>query len=124
MAESGGTNIVSISGVTINLTLTPSGFLYGYDGCDKYTGQLNLTGTTSEYGTGIAVGPLTAPNATCSGLAQEQENSYINILQDASSFAGDPTHLTLTDNYHNTLVYMRPTAVTPTSTVGFNVAPY
>ena len=122
MANQGGTNPVTTSGIT--LSLSPNGQISGFDGCNNYNAQFTLTGTTSAYGTGIAIGSLGVTNVSCSGVVAQQENAYIGVLQHISAFAGDNTHLTLTDNSQDTLVYMRPWVVTTPPTVGFNIAPY
>lgn len=108
MATQGGTfpePLTTAISLSVNTTAAE---LSGYSGCNNYYAPYTLTGTASSFGNGITLGPVTSTKKYCLETSGE-ENTYLGVLQDTTSFAGDESHLTFTGNAHNTLVFKRPT---------------
>jgi heat shock protein HslJ len=114
MATQGGTYPETLTtAISLSINTTGAG-LSGYGGCNNYYAPYTLTGTTTAFGNGITMGPVTSTKKYCLEASGE-ENTYLGVLQDTTAFAGDESHLTFTGNAHNTLVFNRPGAV-PTAT--------
>ncbi|HMK16170.1 MAG TPA: META domain-containing protein, partial [Methanomicrobiales archaeon] len=66
----------------------------GSSGCNQYSGGYVLTGPS------IAVGPLATTRMACADAVMNQENTYLDILQKAETWAvaGSPATLTIQDN--------------------------
>jgi heat shock protein HslJ len=94
----------------ILLTLNADGTLTGYGGCNNYFGSYTLTGTTTKFGPGIAVSPLTSTKKYCE-INGQQETTYLAILQNTLAYSVNINKLTLTDKSNNALVYEIPSAV-------------
>jgi len=88
----------------ISLTFSQDGTLSGYGGCNNYNAPFTLTGQTLPKGSGITVGPLVSTKRICA-MYSEQENSYLQILQNAVAYVVYGNKLTITDKTGNVLIY-------------------
>lgn len=103
-------NVVIRPTTEILLTFNADGTLTGYGGCNNYFGSYTLTGTTTKFGNGIAVGPLASTKKYCE-INGRQETTYLAILQDMRAYSVNINKLTLTDKSNNVLVYEVPSPV-------------
>ena len=124
-AFSGDWILISMSGQDPNQVITPSteislkinsgGTFSGYTGCNNYGGQVLTTGTTSPFGSGILLGPISSSKQYCAPIA-EQETMYLSVLQQAIWFSGDRNHLQLRGDT-GVLAFKPPALITSTTAV-------
>jgi heat shock protein HslJ len=88
MAIQGGTQVINPI-PEITLWVGQDSVLNGYDGCSNYAAPFQLTGTTTPYGSGIAIGPVQVPQIYCASNAEEVQ-MYLDILGRTTAFAADP----------------------------------
>jgi heat shock protein HslJ len=98
----------------ITLTFNADGTLTGYGGCNNYFGSYTVTGTTTKFGNGITVSPLTSTKKYCE-INGQQETTYLAILQDIRAYSVNINQLTLTDKSNNVLVYEVPSSLPKTT---------
>jgi heat shock protein HslJ len=97
-------NAITYPTAQISLTFSQDGTLSGYGGCNNYNAPFTLTGQTLPKGSGITVGPLVSTKRICPTYSA-QENSYLQILQNAAAYVVNGNTLTITDKTGNALVY-------------------
>ena len=112
MGTQGGTYAFSPA-ADISLEID-NGHMEGYDGCNNYQSPYALTGTSSRFGSGIDIGPVSNSGIFCRGLA-DQDSTYLALLAATNAFAGDDTHLTFTTGTGDSIVFHRP-GIVPEST--------
>ncbi|MDD1665295.1 MAG: META domain-containing protein, partial [Methanomicrobiales archaeon] len=104
--EKSGTSMTLASGVTTTATFTADGKISGNGGCNQYSGEYILTGTSA-----IAVSPLATTRMFCPDPAGSQESSYLAILQNAATweFSDVSGKLTIREggSTGNSLVYAK-----------------
>jgi heat shock protein HslJ len=101
-----GNAITLASGVNTTATFGIDGKLSGNGGCNQYSGEYILTGTSA-----IAISPLATTKMFCPDPAGSQETTYLALLQSAATweFSDVSGKLTLrtAGNSGNTLVYIQ-----------------
>jgi heat shock protein HslJ len=112
MAIQGGTQVIRPV-PEITLWIGQGSVLNGYDGCSNYDAPFQLTGTTTPYGSGIAIGPVQVPQMDCASNANEVQ-MYRDILGRTMAFAADPGKLVLTADSGDSLVFERPSLIPTT----------
>lgn len=110
MAVGGGTSIL-VPNARITMTFNNEGTISGNGGCNNYFGSFTLTGDTSQKGEGLIIGPIGSTKKYCQG-SSEQETTYLQVLQDTTSYVVDTRQLTLTGKTQNVLIFQRPSTVT------------
>jgi heat shock protein HslJ len=109
MAVANGTAI-QIPTTQITLTFNNDSTIDGNGGCNNYFSSFTLTGITTPKGEGLVFGPVGSTKMYCQATS-DQENTYLQLLQDTSAYVVDTTQLTLTGNEQNVLIFQRPSTV-------------
>lgn len=115
MGVQGGTAVTHPT-TPITLYFNNDGTVSGNGGCNNYNGPFVLTGTTTDKGSGIRIGPLGSTKMYCQ-TTSSQEDTYLGILGKTLAYDVDTTQLTLTASDKNVLIYQRPSTI-PTVTEG------
>jgi heat shock protein HslJ len=107
MGTQGGQGVISVFPAPITITFTNMGTVSGSGGCNNYNGGYTLTGASGPFGKQIRIGPLASTQMFCADTSN-LETTYLQILQDASSYSIDNTTiLSLRAPSGSTLVYQR-----------------
>ena len=109
----GGTAVTSPT-AQISLTFSQDGTLSGYGGCNNYNAPFTLSGQTLPTGSGIIVGSIVTTKRLCPTYSA-QENTYLQILQNAVAYVVDGNQLTITDKYGNVLIYQTQSSLVSTN---------
>ena len=109
MAVANGTAI-QIPTTQITLTFNNDSTIVGSGGCNNYFASFTLTGITTPKGEGLAFGTVGTTKMYCSATS-DQENTYLQLLQETSAYVVDTTQLTLTGKEQNVLIFQRPSTV-------------
>jgi heat shock protein HslJ len=101
-----GVALTVAPGVTTTATFGTDGKVSGNGGCNQYSGEYILTGSSA-----IAIGPLATTRMACPEPAMSQETYYLSIFQNAVKweYSSTSAKLTITDgtSNKNTLVYAK-----------------
>jgi heat shock protein HslJ len=107
MGTQGGQGVITVFPAPITITFTNMGTVSGSGGCNNYNGGYTLTGASGPFGKQIRIGPLASTQMFCADTSN-LETTYLQILQDASSYSIDNTTiLSLRAPSGSTLVYQR-----------------
>ena len=71
---------VPLPGTTITLAFDDSGAVSGNSGCNSYSGNYTVNGTS------LSIGPLISTQMACEPDVMDQEQLYLSALQGAASF--------------------------------------
>jgi len=114
MTGPGGSNPIQTTTTEMDAEFSESGGLSGFAGCNHFSTEYTLTGEMLPNGKGITVGPVISTLMYCAETS-DLETTYMEILQDASSYEVSAGQLVITSTLGSTLVYHRtpygPTAV-------------
>jgi heat shock protein HslJ len=88
----------------ITLTFNNDGTLTGFGGCNNFNGAYTLSGTTTDFGKGISIGPLASTKMYCADNA-DFETSYLNNLQQTLTYSITNNKMMLRTSYASQLSY-------------------
>jgi len=112
MAVQGGS--VPLTPTTeISLNLNADGSATGWGGCNNYFATYNLTGAMTPKGNSMSFGPISTSKMHCQATS-DQENTYLQTLQNTGAYVVNGYLMTLTDKSQNALVFQQSTSIVTT----------
>ncbi|MFN8623662.1 MAG: META domain-containing protein [Chloroflexota bacterium] len=102
LSELDGQTVAATAGITA--AFAEDGSLTGSAGCNTFSGTYTLSGSS------LTVGPLAATRKACEQAVMDDENLFLDLLQNATTWAIDGGSLTITAADGGTLVFGGDTA--------------